>query len=744
MRLSIRRPSLIYPAAIAIVMISWGTGDAWAQRVIGCQNADLSSGPCRNGGGGSGGGGYHYNPGPSPAEIARQQRLQQAHDSNEEGRVLFAQGNYEAALAKFQAARQLNPNEAAYQRNISLAERAIERRRKIELGKRVHSVLSEGYALLDQKNYDGALAKFRAAERLDPNASYVRQSFSNLAIRRTNDQINSLEDQAHALEQHGDYRAAQEKWKALLTVLNAGDLRKQKAQGRIVLLDARIAEAAGNLDLAISKMREAAALDARLKNELLIFSHRLGKQAVELRRQGKYAEALKKDQVALSANPASTGLRGNIAWDESKIAESKGDLQLALAAAKKGAALNPEWEGFKNRVTYLQKQILTRETNALRVEAISLTQQGRYVEALAKDEAALALNPASKFLRANVALTRSRVAESNGDLELALEEAKKAAEVGGFKGRVAHVLTLQARSLRLQKKYAEALAKGQEALALDPANKVLAASVSFDRSRIAESNGDLKLAVEEAKKAAELNPEWKGYRDRIEYLEDPFNLRLQAQRVWYALDRQAGVGQKLADARRAIFGTTQAVDPKDAGLQAPEANPPATSKSILDRLKQMGGGLMSLGSGFENRADSIFGKEPRDVPAVPAPTDIQAEYTLAQQQRLNKDNKYREYQQQAQQAAKDYAESIAKRKAVEQQLAQTNDPTARGKLQVDLVHARTAEDKAKSAGVAAKVNADERARTIVGPPIYRNAAGEVVQNSLPPATASNALSGRRE
>ena len=199
----------------------------------------------------------------------------------------------------------------------------------------------------------------------------------------------------------------------------------------------------------------------------------LYKQAVSLRDQKKYDEALAKINEALELRPGDTGFKNEKQKIDDLIAQSKRQDQAnqlykqavslrdqkkydeALAKINEALELRPGDTGFKNEKQKIDDLIAQSkrqdQANQLYKQAISLRDEKKYDEALAKINEALILFPE------NVKLQDVKKSLSSANAELNRQ-------------KIAEGLYKQAVSFRNQKKYGEALMNINEALKMYPEN----------------------------------------------------------------------------------------------------------------------------------------------------------------------------------------------------------------------------------------------------------------------------------
>lgn len=109
------------------------------------------------------------------------------------------------------------------------------------------------------------------------------------------------------------------------------------------------------------------------------------------------------------------------------------------------------------------------------------------------------------------------------------------------------------------------------------------------------------------------------------------------------------------------------------------------------------------------------------VPAAQPVPASEPPVTPQQQQMLDNDRQYQQYEQQLSNAQKASADAAAHEQQIQNQINTTTDSAARAQLQVDLAKARQEQSNADSTAAAAKVNAQERKKTVIqGAPIKQD------------------------
>lgn len=149
----------------------------------------------------------------------------------------------------------------------------------------------------------------------------------------------------------------------------------------------------------------------------------------------------------------------------------------------------------------------------LSVEGQQLSQRGDLHGALAKYREALALNPSSTSLRANIAKKEAEIASQNRDFALAamkMREALAYTEMPGWRDYLRALEDAAAMQQRLaqnaaafkqadalfdQQRYKEAAIKYREALGFDPTDNGARRNALLADARAAEQEGDLEFAL---------------------------------------------------------------------------------------------------------------------------------------------------------------------------------------------------------------------------------------------------------
>lgn len=151
----------------------------------------------------------------------------------------------------------------------------------------------------------------------------------------------------------------------------------------------------------------------------------------------------------------------------------------------------------------------------------------------------------------------------------------------------------------------------------------------------------------------------------------------------------------------------------------------ASAGGAMQQLQNATSGQQTTGRTFDNSVHS----QPSDatpsgggsVPVVQPAQTSEPPVTPEQQQMLNGDQQYQQYEQQLSNAQKASADAASYQQQIQNQINTTTDSAARAQLQVDLVKARQDQSNADSAAAAAKINAQERKKVIIqGAPIKQD------------------------
>lgn len=473
-------------AGVALVLVcamAWAS-DAAAQRTIGCQNRDLSAGPCRSGG--SGGGGappqIYVPPPPSPRQLADEAvREGDAHYRSREEK--------DRAIAAYRRALSYLPND-----------------REIDLKLRRALAFWELQGAREERDLDRAVARLREAARIHPeNGDYYRKQ---ITLRSET----HVRDRAHAYRQANDFAAAARVYRQGSPFLPRGRFEaealdveaagfRHRGDGLWNKGDYRGAIAAYG--------RAIASYEALLKRKPMEYT----------RKQLAAAKAAQAEAKAAQAN------------DEGRAAMKKADYGAAIKSFEEALRHDPNSAAAK-------KNLLAAKTRRETSGAQSYYAAKDYDSAIAKYEEALRQNPNSEYakkmiqqVRATKANEQGRVSFAAGDYAAAVRSFEDAAKLrpddpalaeNVRKAKVARA-THEGEALMRRGERKLALEAFKRALAIDPNDPRAAAKLAEGESVRGVVNGQIdgvrhqalstvsaavgrtSRALDEARAAAELS-----------------------------------------------------------------------------------------------------------------------------------------------------------------------------------------------------------------------------------------------
>ncbi len=420
-----------------------------------------------------------------------------------DGEKLFKETKYEESLAKYTAAQKVLPDNSEVQRKIEEVNDAIANKEAIAAKKAEYDGL---VASADQKfgakNYEAALADYKAANQLLPDEPYPTERIAETEAK-ISALANAAEQQAafDALIADGDkamtateYQAAIDKYTEALTIFSDDATAKAKlkeAQGIFAEkqaaaqkqenYDALIAEADDlfkdeNLADAKSKYQEARTLipeetypldqitkiDAKLKDlaasaeaqETYDAAMAAGNTAVEGK---KYGEAISQFQTALGAMP---------------------DDKDATKALEDAQALKAEFDANQETEAAYSEKL---------ADADAKMANEKYVEARTAYEQAQQIKPDESYPQSQIELIDAAIAQRDADAAKAAEMEALEAEYQGF---------IDAGDAALGKEdFAEAIQRYQDALGVKEGDII--AQTKLDEAKAAQTAKQKASAVED-------------------------------------------------------------------------------------------------------------------------------------------------------------------------------------------------------------------------------------------------------
>ena len=229
---------------------------------------------------------------------------------------LSRQKSWDAAIADYRKALELEPNDADTHYNLALALRykgeSKQAAEEFEEAIRLKPNWAEAHFGLGATQYDlgdhaAALKELQAAVRLDPtNVSAARDLIARIDLQQNNPS------------------SAERELKKALAIKSTAELHFE-----LGLVEGQL----GKLDLAAAQFRQTIALEPKFARAHAVLG-------VSLRRQGKHAEALSEFRKAVALDPNDSETQ----YDLGMELKTSGDNAGAIAAYRKAIELKPDLE----------------------------------------------------------------------------------------------------------------------------------------------------------------------------------------------------------------------------------------------------------------------------------------------------------------------------------------------------------------------------------------------------------------
>ena len=374
-------------------------------------------------------------------------------DKKAEANQQFTQGNYDQAIALYEEALEIFPNDGATKRQISQANKNIEKNNAA--AQRYTEVIAEADMLLAQSNLTGAKAKFAEAQKLQPGEAYPQQKITEIT--------NTIAAQQAALQQqqqtNAEYDSYIKQGNSAMAAKNfplAQQMFEQAAalKPNETFASQKIAEAQS----ALAMQQQAAAESDRINAE---YNDAMALAATAMQ-QGEYVTAQTHYQAAVVLKPSESLPRQKI--NEAQKLEAQKQQQLL-------AAQNAEVE---------------RQYNDAITQADALLAQKKYPESITAYEQAIAIKPTDKYSQKQIVKINNLIIE---------EEQSKLAAV---EQQYTQAMTL-GDSKKLNREYEAAISAYQQALVAKPSDASATARIAESEKLLADKN---RLEKDEAEKRA--------------------------------------------------------------------------------------------------------------------------------------------------------------------------------------------------------------------------------------------------
>ncbi len=244
--------------------------------------------------------------------------------------------------------------------------------------------------------------------------------------------------------------------------------------------------------------------------------YRVAERAFEAQKAGKFDEAIDLYQIAIKGLPP-TPETSNIYYNLGLAYQAKGRTQDSLNAFNQALKFNPTNDNAKRAIQAINQQALAAKNDRIK-KAVSLQSSGKVNEAIAlyqeilkesPNDAQVHFNLGTAFQEAGVyqqALIEYRTAAKldpkNSEFSSAVSALQEAINSGAFQAAQATNVLKEAVTLQQAGKTAQAIAKYQEAIKLDPKN----AQTHFNLATAFHASNRNKEALASYKEAYRLDP----------------------------------------------------------------------------------------------------------------------------------------------------------------------------------------------------------------------------------------------
>jgi tetratricopeptide (TPR) repeat protein len=347
-------------------------------------------------------------------------------EKKQEADQQFNQHNYEEAIALYQEALEMNPNDGSVKRQISTAKKNIEKQQVNS--QRYDQLIREADQYLGQGNLTTAKTKYFEAQKLKPNDTYPQTKIAEINTtiaqqqaeaqkqQELNAEYNNLVKQANSAMAAKNYPLAQQLYEKAGTIKPSEALPSQK-----------VAEAQQAL-----KQQQAAQAERERINTAFQEAMTAGNSAMQ---QKEYVKAQEHYQSALALKPSEALPRQKIN-EAQKLEDQR---QKDLLAAQKA------------------------EVEIQYAEAIALADgnvaQKKFAEAISAYEQAMVIKPSDKYAQQQIVKINNLIVEE--------EQAKNAAVEKQYNDAIA-----KGDAAKLKKEFESAIAAYNTALGAKPGDAI--------------------------------------------------------------------------------------------------------------------------------------------------------------------------------------------------------------------------------------------------------------------------------
>ena len=415
------------------------------------------------------------------AILKERQDKQDAFDTAmSQGEALLAEENFDAAIFQFETAKSIFPNDKLPKERLAEAQKQKQLyTEKVALfDKTMEEARQQGL----RKNYDAAITKLDQALELfpnDPQAIAMKSEYQ--ASRDLNDRYNSIIAQADQLYENKAYKEAKAQYQSALLVV-AGDAY---ATDMIARLDPLIAQQDAEEAARIAAEQEAARLAAEAEAARIAAEQEAARLAAE-------AEAARLAAEAEAARIAAEQEAARIAAEQ-EAARLAAEEAARIAAEEEAARLAAEAEAAR----------IAAEEEAARQAALAAAEAERQATIKTMLDAADALFNQQEYATAKVKYQEVVDFDAGNSIATA-----KIQEIDGIFAQMAAELEANynkamsaGNSAMTAENFAEAITQYQTALALKPADPTattqLAVAEKSERDRIAALRSQYEKFVKE-------------------------------------------------------------------------------------------------------------------------------------------------------------------------------------------------------------------------------------------------------
>ncbi|TXC81663.1 hypothetical protein [Luteibaculum oceani] len=412
----------------------------------------------------------------------------------------FTAKEYNAAIAKYQEALQLNPNEQYPKDQIGKAQAALDALEKQKEQEALYNKLvAEGDEAMGNKAYDNAIAKFQEALGIKPNETYPKDKIAEAnKLKAEAQKAQELEANYQKLIAQADTEFKGKRYnEAINTYNNALGIKpnEQYPKDQIKKAEAALDELAKRQELEQEYQGLISEADGFFDDKK--YSEAISKYeaAMQLKPQEQYPkQQIEKANEALDA--IARAKERTEKYNQLIVAADQkfdnGSFEEAVADYQKALQIKPDEQYPKDQIAAAQKEIEAKlAAKELEQQYATLLQKGdvkldsnRFDEAISNYQKALTLKPGEKYPKDQIAAAQKAKVVFEKQQELRKQ----------YQGFIS-----EGDANMKKEKYQQAIANYQDALTLIPGEQ-------YPKDQIAKAKKaleDIKLAYEEAVKAGD-------------------------------------------------------------------------------------------------------------------------------------------------------------------------------------------------------------------------------------------------